>query len=461
MDTPFDVSVVVAAQEGNLGSIIRQNQLYFEREEPIIDTPASLKLNIFDLGERASLLNRMTQAAQRPSPQRFVVLSDALVKGKGEQAHASELASAIRSIFIDHSEHLCGLVGLVRGECPRTTDIDKTIDVGSLEAGRLKKTIVAVANGLWLKSCVRPQEEMSHRDAISINLVQSEEELRECLALRHRVYSALGYLEDAVASCNSRVEIDSFDIRSFHFSATDHNTGDVVGTLRLVMPVARHQQKSLLGYATKVRARQREWVWSIARKSDAREIEVRFCRKLIEQPFLPFPILVNSNFGEKWPKFLQTYQFDKCAEISRVVVSPRYRGLGISTVLLRAAIAAAYDLHKRYLLLECIPSHAKLYEKVGFISLDGRHRRAQGLDQIAVGMQFRLDQSPTINRFIAQANKDIEMLHRGLHDEAMLSGTKKLCLCRLKPCWKQPGYLLQGQDECPLKEGFHEIRPRI
>jgi len=66
-----------------------------------------------------------------------------------------------------------------------------------------------------------------------------------------------------------------------------------------------------------------------------------------------------------WPDLLQ----DDSAFIHRLVVRRRYRGLGVSTALMRSAASHARELGKRCLRLDCDASRPKLrtlYEGFGF-----------------------------------------------------------------------------------------------
>jgi GNAT superfamily N-acetyltransferase len=69
-----------------------------------------------------------------------------------------------------------------------------------------------------------------------------------------------------------------------------------------------------------------------------------------------------------WPDLSQESQ-DDSAFIHRLVVSRRYKGLGISTALMQWAVSRASALGKRHLRLDCDASRPKLrrlYEGFGF-----------------------------------------------------------------------------------------------
>jgi len=140
-------------------------------------------------------------------------------------------------------------------------------------------------------------------------------------------------------------------------------------------------------------------------------------------------------------------------ELSRVVVAPQYRGLGVSRLLVRIAIATAFDLEKSFLLLECVPTHAKMYAHYGFTLLEGHHCRAQELDQVAVGMRLNLQDDPS-NQACTLARRDIQMIKEGKFDSNQLFGSKFLCLCHLTTCWRDGIYELRATKKCPLRKLF-------
>jgi len=109
---------------------------------------------------------------------------------------------------------------------------------------------------------------------------------------------------------------------------------------------------------------------------------------------------------------------------------------------MRAVISTAFHLQKKSLFLECVPAHARMYEKYGFRLIEGHHCRAQDLDQIAVGMSLSLDDHP-FNKTVALAKSDGEMLSK--------SGF--LCLCRNSECWKRREFeFRRNESRCPLVE---------
>ena len=82
-------------------------------------------------------------------------------------------------------------------------------------------------------------------------------------------------------------------------------------------------------------------------------------------------------------------------ELSRVVVAPEYRGMGVSRLLVNHAISVAKKMRRQYLWIECAPHHIKMYQKYGFVVKHHQNQifyeRAQRLDTWAVAMYLDLE----------------------------------------------------------------------
>jgi GNAT superfamily N-acetyltransferase len=260
----------------------------------------------------------------------------------------------------------------------------------------------------------------------------------------------MGYLAEDISNCKAALEMDSFDINSIHFIATDGKAGEIAGTIRLVIQeIPRYLEESIIGVPSKTLAAHQLWCKQIAVDMS----EDAFLKRIEHPYFAALPILQSADFKESWPPILQ--ETAKGGELSRLVVTPRYRGLGVSRLLMRTAIATAVDLHKSFLLLECIQMHAQMYSHYGFELLDGHHCRAQELDQIAVGMRLNLEDTP-LNPSVSLARRDIQMITSGRTDPHQLFGSKFLCQCRLEVCWRSGAYELRGANDCPLRTTFQD-----
>ncbi len=416
-----------------------------EREEQLIDNVGLVGFNVAYHGSFAELQERLDRVADDGTPRRFIIVSDRLTESDGDRPAPNSVATELREWFDERPLHLGGTVALIHDRPQSITDINQAIDMRGLSPERLKDRICAVANGLWLKSKVNSKRRS--RKGIRIHAVHTQRQMKGCLRLRHKVYDAMGYLDAALANA-ADIEVDSFDRQAFHFVALDNSR--VAGTVRLVTTVRRARQPSIIGIEHVTLQRQTGWIKKIIEGDHG--LMSRF--KRTNQ--FPFPILQNSNFGDRWPEVLDRYELRACGEVSRVVVSPRYRGLGISHMLMRAAIATAVGLGKKHLLLECIPAHIGMYGSYGFKPLaEGNHCRYQELDTTAIGMQLGLTTAGMQNNeAVAFAGEHIRRLKKR-DDPKMLAGPDTcLCVCHIRSCWKDAQFRLMGKRQCPLRH-FH------
>jgi len=440
----FPIVLVHLVSNSALRAAIGSNASLLVAEEPVFASSERFRFTVESASNRASLFKELQCIVDSDDIRCVIVISDGLTTSDIQTGLApNDLTQAIRRRFLD-TKHLCGLVALAPGATRRIQDIDCFVDTAGFDLKTLKMAITKTANGLRLKAPPGRQHVLAEDDAIKIQAIQSKQQLRECLKLRFQIYGLMGYLADKIASNPAELEMDSFDLNSVHFVAVDHRSRQVAGTARLVVPQVSHHENTLIGNPHKTLCRYRSWCNELAMTPGADVLR----HKLAEPYFLPLPILQSSEFRDKWREMLD--EATHGGEISRVVVSPRYRGLGVSALLIRAAIATAYSIAKRFVLLECIPVHAKMYAKYGFRPIEGHHNRVQELDQTAVGMQLQLDDQPG-NRAVQTAKCDIRMIQAGKKDNLKLAGMKYLCLCRNKPCWSKGAYGFGRQISCPLR----------
>ncbi len=413
---------------------------YLEKAESIDGSAARLQITIEWVEKADQLFRILGDSVALPQRSAIILLSGQLVdRNENGSWQASRLAQKVRGLFLRNPEHLCALIAVLNEACHRITDIDAILTEGGLTKETLKQKLLQVANRIWLKSPVTALPNLANRDAILVRRVRSDAELRECFALRHRVYDALGYLEEPVSLSASAIDIDSFDTKAVHFAALNQRSHEVVGTARLVAILPPIIGQTVTPDAWRAFQDHGDWAKAIARQALLKQDNV-FHEKLTQSTHLPFPILFNSNFGTKYSMFMDKHPPASGGEVSRVVVSPSHRGLKISALLMRAVISTAFQLQKRFLLLECVPAHAAMYEKYGFHLIEGHHCRAQDLDQVAVGMSLSLEDHP-FNKSVACAKTDGQMLEK--------SGF--LCLCCNTECWKRRDFQFRyDESRCPL-----------
>jgi N-acyl-L-homoserine lactone synthetase len=415
---------------------------YLEKAEPIMAAAAEIKLAVRFVDGTEHLLRFISELVGRVQRGRIVLLSEVLAARKENGCwEATPLAKQVRELFIRNPVHLCGLIALLNDQPHRVSDIDAVLKIDDVTPESLKRKLLQVATRLWLKSPVGAVSSMANHDAIRVHRVQSAAELKECFRLRHRVYDTLGYLEESVSRSASGIDMDSFDTKAIHFAAVDYQSHEFLGTARLVTTVPQRIGQTVIGDPWRVIRDHADWAKAIARQALVEEDHV-FHEKINQSTELPFPILFNSDFGTKYRAFMNQHPPALGGEVSRVIVSPLHRGLGISALLMRSVISAAFHLKKKFILLECVPAHAKMYEKYGFRLIDGHHCRAQDQDQVAVGMLLSLDDHP-FNKAVAFAKSDGQMLSKLGH----------LCLCRNIECWKRREFEFRhNEGRCPLIE---------
>jgi predicted GNAT family N-acyltransferase len=409
----------------------------------ILGTDDSLSLVLDFVSGSSRLLETVSSLVHEPGSRRLIAISDSLAVAGEMRPQPSEITKHIRSLVLP-TNHLCGLVALLPGARRRISDIDRVLDATELTSEAVGEAVAKTASGLWLKSPPAVRTTIDQGSAIKVHLARSQAELRACLALRYQVYEMMGYLEDEVSASASKLELDWFDLNALHFAAVDHATGRMAGTARLVLPnIAPFLVDSVVGRAVQTREAQAGWCRAIA----AEAVDTIFRRKLTRGFLLSLPILQSTDFRDRWPDVL--HEADEGGELSRVIVAPRYRGGGISRLLVRAAIATAFDLRKRYLMLECVPAHEAMYAKYGFTPLEGYHTRTAELDQVALGMTLKLSDRAD-NSAVALAKRDLEMIRRGTIGAGALGDGAHLCLCENTFCWNSGGYDFRARQSCPL-----------
>ena len=74
-------------------------------------------------------------------------------------------------------------------------------------------------------------------------------------------------------------------------------------------------------------------------------------------------------------------------ELSRVIVRKKWRGHGFSKLLVRHVLADMDSMNVDGLVLECLPIHVGIYEKMGFQEVEERGVTA-GIGATMVGMKI-------------------------------------------------------------------------
>lgn len=381
----FRVALIFLIHDPALLKSIAPDEGDFCDRSPVEDHGEIFRFPAESVGDEEDLRKRLAVFRAQERPGQFLLISDLLaVRDPKLGMVESDLTRWVRDMFRT-SHHLCGLVSLTEPPGARVSDVDASIPRDADRAA-LCRAIVRVATGLRLKA--KPPvraDAASAAAAVHVEAVQSLEQLRDCFALRKKVYGLLGYLPDKITNDKSGLEMDCYDIGAVHFAAMRGR--EVVGTARLVTQLpadlGRSDEFSIDAITTCMK--HRDWAERIALKAGGavRDRATSPC-------FMQLPILQSSDFSDRWPEMLQLTSSG--AELSRVVVAPACRGLRVSKSLVKIVEAKACQLNIQIVLLECIPSHVDMYGSYGFRPIGGgTHVRSSDLDQFAVGMWFRFD----------------------------------------------------------------------
>jgi predicted GNAT family N-acyltransferase len=201
-------------------------------------------------------------------------------------------------------------------------------------------------------------------------------ELVESYRLRYDVYSALGYLQ---RSNPSGLEIDPYDAYSIPLGAFDPVSGEMIGTLRLItvelQPDYEHLIHGVLGGSA----------------DDA------LARRVLSPRPYRLPSMISSEIARQIAAFKP--EGFAVRELSRTIVRPGRRGVGVSRRLMELGLAYATRRAPAVLIGSCLPEHVGMYARYGYRKLPHT-----GLDhfasvgQIANAVVCRTDMLPEPTR---------------------------------------------------------------
>lgn len=354
---------------------------------------------------------RLSEPSHTREP--VILVSDWFCDAFGKPKRTSAFAHLIRAALRE-SKSPVGLVAVTpnasQSPLGRLRDVDAVATLNSLAAEPVHDAVRRTAAGLWFKLPVVSRKREPKR--FRVQIAQNCEELRHCLALRHRVYGAMGYLTEAMTSHPGGIEMDRYDVLSVHLAVIDSSANSLAGTMRVVLPMEDLNETLRAVFSETVDAHC-GWCREIALKAgDA------FYQAISHANFPPLPVFGSQDFKQRWKEMLR--HIGDLAEFSRLIVAPAYRGYGLSALLLRAGIALAWRFRRKSVLLECIPAHVAMYEKHGFRQLEGGvHGRDRHLDQFAVGLSLELQSKHPL---VMRAEKDIDRSKRRVAEGSGLLG---------------------------------------
>jgi GNAT superfamily N-acetyltransferase len=444
------VRLLISIGDSATADRVRRMREKLLRSQPVYDSKQMFRFSWQEV-EPAALSPTISELLENSAEQLIVLVSDGLAeRGRDDRPLPGNLTATIRERFLEQPK-LCGLVALFDGPSRRTADIERVVDRRTLTDLRVQDAVLRTADALRLKAPPGPTAELADNEALVVRLARDEDDLRACLRLRFDVYDRLFYLEERISDCPARLDVDLYDTRSLHFLAESSLSGDVVGTVRLVLPrlLFPSQKNTVIGSPAPATVQRQARLCQKIADDEAHQGNTALADKLGEASFAALPILQSNDFREKTAEMLANAKMQ--TELSRLIVQPHYRGLGVSRLLIRAVVAAARDIERDIILLECVPAHAGMYAKHGFTRMQGHHGRVQDLDQLAVAMSLQLTESP-LDQAASLARRDLEMIRSGPPDDDMLLGTKHLCLCNARDCWYSGAYGSRTKQRCPLRQ---------
>lgn len=164
--------------------------------------------------------------------------------------------------------------------------------------------------------------------------------------LRYEVYGELGYLRHLNTA---RLEIDEYDAMSVPFGAFDSETGELIGTLRLIT------LERLPDYAALLRR--------IITETGDPELAKQALR---DRPHL-LPSIISTDIVHQIDAFnTEGYVI---GELSRCIVRPGRRGAGVSRALMEFGLAHAAQYEPMLIVGACLPAHVAMYARYGYQKL--------------------------------------------------------------------------------------------
>ena len=295
-----------------------------------------------------------------------VLISDWLVSNDSQ----GEKTMLLRRCEEEFGKQLFGTIAIM----PRPTrmlDIDRTVG-SSCASECLTRAVGMVVDRLKYLS-TPPESHNGNSALVSVRPLKTtnQRELHDYFSLRHKVYTIMGYLDEEVENSRSKLEVNEADLHAIHIGAfyRDGFREQLVGTARVVTNAAVDETLH-------------ETLTELVNDDPV-------AKQRLETPYpLGLPIFqshtrMNGIIQEVFSKN------QSCGELSRVIVAPQYRGRGISTRIIDAALRKSIAAGSRRLFLECLAVHTTLYEKHGFRCISGIRGQVVDVGRTMVAMELR------------------------------------------------------------------------
>jgi predicted GNAT family N-acyltransferase len=265
-----------------------------------------------------------------------------------------------------------GTVAVLRSH-GRIPDIDRTVGPDVSYDDLARALILLIARLDYLDAPSDPKAIDKRSITIRPLKNDNEREYREYFRLRHRVYTQMGYLDEATERSSSKIEINEADVHAIHLGAFDRSGF----------------RETLIGCAR------------VATNSDADPT----LQEMFETLVLRDPI-ARQRLHDTYPLGLPIFQTHRlmnpiitdifrnhhqCGELSRVIVDRGHRGNGIANMLIAEALRRAVEKGLDRIFLECLKIHETLYEKHGFKRLPGVEGCVVDVNRTMIAMELQPD----------------------------------------------------------------------
>ncbi|MDA1052311.1 MAG: GNAT family N-acetyltransferase [Planctomycetota bacterium] len=194
------------------------------------------------------------------------------------------------------------------------------------------------------------------REFATARVLHTEEDFEAFFKLRYRVWDELGYLSDAKRCPATPWELDYTDRTALPLGIFSKLDGTLIGGARLVRGLGEE-------YPTLIRT-----INEMLRKQGAEVL-----RRNFEYPTFtthPFDILGEFQRFQEYYRDLVRRGVSK-AEVSRVVVEPEYRKLGLGEVIVDTLCSLARVNAVEVLFLACHEKHGDFYKRSHFKTVGG------------------------------------------------------------------------------------------
>lgn len=368
-----------------------------------------------------------------------IIVSDQLVSFQGHSSFATSNPADVALESFYTNQRLCSLISLYPESTGDIPGIMFSLNSRNLNRQVLREAIAKAGTRLHLLSpASQAQLDSIKATDVSVQVAQSPNDLRQILALRHRVYSMAGYLDSETEKNPLGLEMDYYDGSAIQLMAKDEATGNIAGVMRLIFANKPWGAvDSIFGPFCEIFEQQRNWYREIINEVVPGPMRDR----LLKPGGAPLPLLNNlrvTNMTE-WQTIVDG------VEISRIIVAPEYRGLAVARLLTRLSLAALYDMGKKLVVGECQPTHMPMYRKLGFKTIETEDEK---ITHSAGNYKFHYGQRISID--LTEGMKD-KAIHIARGDLSLIKLANKN-LSKLKNSAftvKLGHYRVEKDEQCP------------